>query len=98
VQPANLAIFSAFASLQPLLTASKRQQAAIDGWAHILRSDPTAHAQLEAALRPLLTEEVQRAFGITLHPSRAFAPALRFHTCFPLNFLRLSSAECLSSS
>jgi hypothetical protein len=48
---------SALELLQPLTAASKRQQGAVDGWAHVMRSDPTARAQLEAALRPLLTEE-----------------------------------------
>jgi hypothetical protein len=44
--------------LQPLLAASKQQQAALHGWAHTLRCDSTARQQLESALRPLLTEEV----------------------------------------
>ena len=53
-------IISALESLQPLIIASKRQRAAVDGWAHVLRSEPHARAQLESALRPLLTEEVRR--------------------------------------
>ena len=49
---------SALETLQPLLAASKQQQAALHGWAHTLCCDSTARQQLESALRPLLTEEV----------------------------------------
>ena len=71
-------IISALESLQPLIIASKRQRAAVDGWAHVLRSEPHARAHLESALRPLLTEEVRRILATNNSidlVSRAILPA-----------------------